>query len=108
MLLFGGIIGAAFGAGAFSLRTQLIKLMGLFALPYRPSIGGMILSGVLGIWFHILLDSPLYEDIQPLYPLAYNPIYGLVSNSSVYAFCAVSFVPAIVLYLLSRAGSSGK
>ncbi|MBI5189362.1 MAG: hydrolase [Nitrospirae bacterium] len=107
-LMFGGLIGALFGAGAFSLRTQLIKLMGLFALPYRPSIGGMILSGVLGIWFHILLDSPLYADIRPLYPLTYNPVYGLVSGSTVYVFCAVSFVPAIMIYLLSRAGTSNK
>jgi len=35
---------------------------------------GYILGGVLGWSLHVLLDSPLYTDIRPLYPLQLNPL----------------------------------
>ncbi|SNQ62073.1 metal-dependent hydrolase [Candidatus Methanoperedens nitratireducens] len=31
---------------------------------------------LFGVYSHILLDSPLYTDIKPFYPLMINPFYG--------------------------------
>lgn len=107
-LVFGGLLGAAFGVAVFPSRTYLSRLMEMVSLPYLPSLSGMALSGASGAWFHILLDSPLYADMRPLYPFAHNPAYGLVGGSAVYAFCAASFIPAVAAYLLSRGGAEGR
>jgi membrane-bound metal-dependent hydrolase YbcI (DUF457 family) len=58
----------------------------------------MILSGVLGTWFHVLLDAPLYTDIRPFYPFQANPLYGLVGYGAMYLSCALCFIPAMGLH----------
>ena len=37
-----------------------------------------ITAGVLGTTLHVLLDTPLYYDIKPFYPVMINP--NLLSN----------------------------
>lgn len=61
---------------------------------------GIWLAAFSGIYLHILLDSPLYTDIKPFYPLAANPFYGLVPASMTYAFCALLFLAGILLYFV--------
>jgi membrane-bound metal-dependent hydrolase YbcI (DUF457 family) len=39
------------------------------------NLKSFLLSGVLGAGLHVLLDSPLYADIQPFYPLTTNQLY---------------------------------
>lgn len=97
--LFGGTLGILWALAAFGMRDFLKKAMNVFALPYKARLGRMLLSGVLGIWFHVLLDSPLYADIRPFYPSDANPLYGLLGDAAVYKFCMLCFIPAIGLYL---------
>lgn len=54
--------------------------------------------GVLGTVFHVLLDSPLYSDIQPFYPVIINPLYNPVLTSEVYSFCGWMGMLGIVFY----------
>ena len=44
-------------------------------------------AGVLGTLLHVLLDSPLYDDIRPFYPLTANPLYNPALSSEVYGVC---------------------
>ena len=75
-------------------------MMGLLRLPYTDSFGKLLISAVLGVWFHVALDSFLYSDIKPLYPFETNPVYGLISQSTLYLICAISFIPALVIYFI--------
>jgi len=34
-----------------------------------------VIAGISGSLIHVLLDSPLYSDIRPFYPLSINPLY---------------------------------
>jgi membrane-bound metal-dependent hydrolase YbcI (DUF457 family) len=76
--------------------------MSLLRLPYAPTLKKMLLSGLFGVWLHVLFDAPLYLDIKPFYPLSSNPFLGLVSIKVVYSTCALLIVPALGIYLFSR------
>ena len=34
------------------------------------------IAGISGTILHVLMDSPLYSDIKPLYPISINPLYN--------------------------------
>ena len=58
-----------------------------------------MVSGFLGTMFHILLDSPLYDDIRPFYPLKTNPLYNPILSFEVYSFCVWTGILGIVCYV---------
>jgi len=94
------ILGALWGITAWVFRSPIkIIAQDIFKFPFKAAKGKMILSGILGACFHVLLDSPLYSDIKPFYPLTANPMFGLIDHSSMYMASAILFVPAIVLYV---------
>jgi membrane-bound metal-dependent hydrolase YbcI (DUF457 family) len=64
-----------------------------------PNLKSFIVAGVLGTMLHVLLDSPLYDDIHPFYPLSANPLYRSASSSEVYTFCVWMGILGIVFYL---------
>ena len=99
--LFGTIIGLVWGFVAYTARDSLKRLMELFGLPYQTSLGKMILSGLLGIWFHILIDSFCWEDIRPFWPSSANPLTNLATLNTMRLLCAISFIPAVTLYVIA-------
>ena len=101
--LVGAVIALVWGLIAYWGKSILQRLMKLFHLSYETNFRKMLLSAILGIWFHILLDGQLYTDIQPFWPLKANPLYGLLSYNTIYLICKISFLPAIVLYIIAVA-----
>lgn len=101
--LVGTAIALAWGLITYSGKSILQWLMKLFHISYETNFRKMLLSAILGIWFHILLDGQLYTDIQPFWPLKTNPMYGLLSYNTIYLICKISFLPAIVLYIIAVA-----
>ena len=74
------------------------KMMGFFRMKQEMSSRSVIAASFLGVYMHIFLDSFLYTDIRPFFPLDANPIYGLTSYDGVILFCVLSFVFGILLY----------
>lgn len=97
--LFGGVIGLVWGLVAYAARNPLGWLMRLFGLPYRTNLGKMVLSGILGIWFHVLLDSLSWGDIRPFWPIDANPLYNLTEPDTIRLLCALAYIPALILYI---------
>jgi len=62
------------------------------------NLKSFMLAGVLGTELHILLDSPLYEDIQPFFPLTINPLYNPALTLEVYSFCVWMGILGILFY----------
>ncbi|MBI4680998.1 MAG: hypothetical protein HY753_07295 [Nitrospirae bacterium] len=85
-------------AWVFRYKIKMI-VQDVFRFPFEPSRGKMVLSGILGACFHVVLDSPLYSDIKPFYPLTTDPIFGIIDNKSMYNLCTIFIVPAIGLYV---------
>jgi len=98
-LLGSALVGLLFGWVAYALRTPVVLVMNKLRLRYNPDLRKALWSGVVGAWFHVLLDSMLYQDIRPFYPFVFNPFLGLVSFPAMYLACALAFIPALVLYI---------
>lgn len=56
-----------------------------------------LFSGVAGCEIHVLLDSPLYSDIKPLYPLDLNPLYYPQASFLVYGLCVSLFIIGLLI-----------
>ena len=80
--LIGTLVGVVWGLVAYRGRGVLAWLMCRLHLPYQTRLPKMLISGVLGVWLHVLLDAPLYRDIRPFFPIEANPLLGLVSLCS--------------------------
>jgi len=98
--LIGAVVGLVCGVAAYRCRGLFRVLMGWAHLSYRTSLPKMLVSGVLGVWLHVLLDAPLYRDMRPFFPLQADPLYGLISRHTGYLFCTVCFLPAVALYVV--------
>jgi membrane-bound metal-dependent hydrolase YbcI (DUF457 family) len=96
----GSIIAMLAALTMYYLRNNVRKFTNVFHLEQDSSFKKILWTSFLGVYFHILLDAPLYTDIQPFYPIANNPLFGLFSSSQIYFFCSISFLIAIVLYFV--------
>jgi len=79
-LLIGGAIGAVWGLSAYPLRGIFKRLMGLSKLPYRTSLLKMTLSGILGVWLHVLIDGIYHFDVKPLWPNKKISLWHFAAN----------------------------
>ena len=59
-----------------------------------------IVSAFVGSYSHVMLDSFVHGDMQPLYPFAGNGLLGLLSGRSLRRLCVYSGILGAVLYFL--------
>jgi membrane-bound metal-dependent hydrolase YbcI (DUF457 family) len=98
-LLIGAAAGAVWGLLAYPLRNLFKKIMQLIRLPYQTSLPKMLISGVLGIWLHIVIDAPANWDIRPFWPARINPLWHLLTEQQTKAICLAFLLAAVILYL---------
>lgn len=86
----------------YLLRNVLTKIMLKFQVSQKPSFKKILFTSFAGAYSHVFLDSLLYRQMNPLYPLQGNAFFGLIpdiADMAVYGFCSVSFILGIILYL---------
>lgn len=96
------VAGGLWGALAWRWRGFFGKAMAAARLSYEPTPRRTALSALAGSWFHVITDAPLYLDLRPFLPANGNPFFGSVAEPTMYALCAVAFVPAFVIYFAVR------
>ena len=96
----GSIVAVLTTLAMYSLKNVVMKFTTVFRLEQDSSFKKILWTSFLGVYFHIFLDSSLYTDIQPFYPSTSNPLLGLFSSSQIYSVCTISFLIAIVGYLV--------
>jgi len=86
----------------YPLRSLLNRLMMVFRISQKSSFKKILFTSFVGVYFHVFLDSFLYEEMMPFYPLQGNPFFDLLSAfgsySVVYGFCSLTALLGIVLY----------
>jgi len=97
--LGGTIIAVLLATAMFLIKDYTKKITKLFKLQQNSSFKKTLITSLLGVYLHIFLDSPLYLDIKPFYPLDINPLYGIVSSPAIYLFCVFSFILASLIYI---------
>lgn len=96
-ILFGSLVGVVM----WLLRKYFSNLFSLLALTtMSSSLSNYIVAGFSGWFLHVLLDSPLYSDIRPFYPLNTNPLYCPNISDVVVKSSLCSTLVGIVIYLL--------
>lgn len=100
--IIGFFTGLALGLAMFVLEGFLVPFYKLLFLELaaKRNLRQFILAGFSGTMLHILLDSPLYIDIQPLFPLKLNPFYNPSITREIYLLCMVMGALGLVFYIL--------
>jgi membrane-bound metal-dependent hydrolase YbcI (DUF457 family) len=97
-LLIGAVVGAIWGIAAYPLRHFFEKIMQVLRIPYQTSSWKMVVSGVLGVWLHVVIDAIYHWDVRIFWPSKAKPLYGLISQGQVKAICVAFFFAALILY----------
>jgi len=101
--LVGGTIAAVILAFVMFKSSEVTgKVMNLFRLEQKVSWKSIMAGSLLGVYAHILLDTPLYPDIRPFYPLDLNPYFfsDISIAISIYMFCIFSFLAGTTAYIV--------
>lgn len=99
MFLGAIFIGVVFAGIMYHLYSWLMKHLSFLKLSHPHTFKKILLSSIFGVASHVLLDLPLYSDILPFYPWQANPFYQLVSASTIYTFCTLSFFIGFGVFL---------
>ena len=104
-LLIGAVVGALWGIAAYPLRNLFKGIMRVFYIPYKTSLRKMIISGVLGVWLHVLIDGAYHFDVKMFWPSKkmwlWQMIHGHVTQEKIENICLLFFIAAFVLYILA-------
>jgi hypothetical protein len=105
ILLVGTAVGALWGVAAYPLRNLFKKLMQLFRIPYKTSLSKMLISGILGIWLHILIDGTYHPDVNILWPNKTISLWKLINRhlgkEQIETICLIFFLAGLVPYLFA-------
>ena len=94
---------------AFAMKRMVgftAPLMGIIGLEQRPGPRSVHAAALSGVYLHILLDSRLYTDIRPFYPLSYNPFLdGMSAAFEIWWFCVVTGLLGMALLVVRIVGA---
>jgi membrane-bound metal-dependent hydrolase YbcI (DUF457 family) len=65
----------------------------------KLNLKSFVAAGVLGTTLHTLLDTPLYSEMQPFYPLTINPLYNPALSTTIYNVCVWLGIVGIIYYV---------
>ena len=104
-LLVGGLVGALWGAAAYPLRPIFKAAMQVLRVPYDASRVKMVLSGILGVWLHVLIDGAYHREVKVFWPsqttVLWTEAIGRISREQLVTICLLFFIAAIVPYALA-------
>ncbi len=103
--LIGAAVGALWGVAAWPLRNLFKKIMQLFRIPYKTSLSKMLISGVLGLWLHILIDSAYHFDVKILWPNISISLWRMIrrhlGQEQIQTICLIFFLAGLVAYIFA-------
>jgi membrane-bound metal-dependent hydrolase YbcI (DUF457 family) len=98
-LLIGAAVGIAWGTLAYPLKPLWSWIMKTIRLPYQTSLLKMVISGMLGACFHVIVDSIYHGDIKIFWPAKVKPLFNLISRTQVKGICIGMLIAAVALYI---------
>ncbi|MBN2015099.1 MAG: metal-dependent hydrolase [Candidatus Altiarchaeota archaeon] len=98
--LGGSIVAVTLSLIMVRLGDRIQKLMSHLRLEQNTTKKSIWLASFTGIYLHILLDSPLYGDIRPFYPMRNNPLYSnsMFIGLEIHGLCVLTFLAGAILY----------
>lgn len=87
------------GLVMYGVQDKVSEIMAEFKLKQNSSFKKILWSSFFGFYFHVLLDSLIYKEMNPFYPCEGNPLYA-VSPLNMYLFCGFALLAALLLYAI--------
>lgn len=84
----------------YPFRKYLNEIVSFFGLKQESSFRHILPASLIGTYSHVLLDSFLYAEMNPFFPLLGNPFVGFLAGGFVYNLCLVLGAIGFFLYLL--------
>ena len=84
----------------YPLRRYLNELVSIFGLNQESSFRHIFPASIVGTYSHVFLDSLLYPEMNPFYPLIGNPFVGFFSLGFVYNACIFLGLLGFGLYVV--------
>ncbi len=100
-LLIGAAAGIIWALSAWPLRNGFKKIMRLLRIPYQTSLCKMTISGILGVWLHVIIDSIYHPDVHLFWPYKSIPLWRIITGQQLEFLCLVAIIPALILYSLT-------
>jgi membrane-bound metal-dependent hydrolase YbcI (DUF457 family) len=100
-LLIGAAAGIIWALAAWPLRNIFKKIMQLLRIPYKTSLLKMIISGVLGVWLHVIIDSIYHPDVHLFWPYKSIPLWRIITGQQLEFLCLIAIIATLILYLLT-------
>ena len=104
--LGGAIVGLLLVTVAYPFRNYFKKLMGLFSLPYESSFKKMAVSGILGVWLHVLIDGAYHFDVKMFWPnktiSLWRALQPHITKNHIKDLCVVFWLVAVGIYVIDR------
>ena len=94
------IVALVLSAIIWPFRAYLNQFISLFGLHQKSNSRHIILASLIGTNFHVFLDSFLYMEMNPFYPLLGNPFLSLLTSSLVYTSCVLVAILGLIVYLI--------
>jgi len=97
------IIAIPVALAVYSLRGALDRIMAALRISQRSSFRKILFTSFVGVYSHVLLDSFLYREMMPFYPLRVNPFVNILSAYDsyriIYGFCGIAAISGVALYI---------
>jgi membrane-bound metal-dependent hydrolase YbcI (DUF457 family) len=104
-LLIGAVVGALWGVAAYPLRHLFKRMMRVFYIPYKTSLRKMVISGILGVWLHVLIDGAYHFDVKIFWPYKttwlWRMLHGHISKGQIETICLLFFIVDFTIYILA-------
>ena len=104
-LLIGALVGTLWGITAYPMRNIFRGKLNTVHIPYQTSLRKMLISGVLGVWLHVLIDGSYHSDVKMFWPyktmLPWRMLHGHISKGQVETICILFIIATFVLYILT-------
>ncbi len=93
------IVAIILSIGIYPFRKYLNRFVSLFGLKQESSFQHIMAASFIGTFSHVFLDSFLYVEMNPLFPILGNQFFGLLSSGLVYGFCFSMGFIGLFIYL---------
>lgn len=96
--LGGAVVGIIWALAAYPARPLFAKLMQLLRIPYKTNFWKMLISGILGVWLHVLIDGIYHWDTQMFWPNRTKLLFNIVPHEWMKPICVAFFFAALIPY----------
>jgi hypothetical protein len=95
----GTIVGIIVTVILWVAKRLVQEILMVFKIKQKSSFARILYTSLFSVNFHILLDSIFHSDMQPFYPVIFNPFYGLISQDIINQICTVCMILGLTIYV---------